>query len=279
MNDTTSVRGRSPGRQGINRTSRISAARSEKALHAFLAKEMRSLSAVPSRTKRSAARLTLVSAMREGLLPPGAGLPPEKELAVILDVSLGTVQAALQQLQQTGTIIRRRGDGTRVASVEPLSDLIWHFRFRDKETSHPLRFVKRTVDVTEDNAHGPWSEFLGDCPRCVRIARRMYSGANSFVYAEMYLDVTRASGLGSIDPAELDTVNIRPYLEETFGIRTAWARHTIAVRSLTRKEASGFGLDGKAQYFEIHAKAFAADGTPVYFQRIFADCANYILDF
>ena len=245
----------------------------------FLAAQMRIHSATPRRSKRSAARLALVAAMREGYLGPGAMLPSEKALTAILDVSLGTVQAALRQLQQSGTIIRRRGDGSRVASVEPLSDSIWHFRFIDKATGHPLRFVRQAVEVDRVTGAGPWTEFLGECSSLVRIRRRMTMSDGSLIHAEMYLDERVVTGLADIDPQELEMVNIRPYLEETFGLFTAGARHTIRTTKPGRRAAADLGLEPGQRYFEIHAKAFTAERAPAYFQRIFALCADCVLDF
>lgn len=218
--------------------------------------------------------------MREGYLGPGAMLPSEKALTDILGVSLGTVQAALRQLQQSGTIIRRRGDGSRVASVEPLSDSIWHFRFIARATGHPLRFVRQAVEVDRVCDGGPWSDFLGDCSSFVRIRRRMTMSDGSLIHAEMYLDEAALAGLADIDPQELEMVNIRPYLEETFGLFTAGARHTIRLTTPGRRFAADLGgLEPGQRYFEIHAKAFTAERAPAYFQRIFARCADCVLDF
>ncbi|MET9340952.1 PLP-dependent aminotransferase family protein [Nonomuraea sp. NPDC003804] len=54
----------------------------------------------------------------DGLLPPGAPLPPDRVLAGGLAVARGTVVAAYDLLQQEGRVVRRRGSGTRVASAD-----------------------------------------------------------------------------------------------------------------------------------------------------------------
>ena len=91
----------------------------------------------PARTKRSAVRLAIARAMRDGVLKNGDMLPPERRLAEIFGVSVGTVQAALQQLQQRGEIVRRSGYGTRVVLDDSFSSAIWHFRIVDCASGRP----------------------------------------------------------------------------------------------------------------------------------------------
>ncbi|MEV0201563.1 PLP-dependent aminotransferase family protein [Nonomuraea sp. NPDC050691] len=54
----------------------------------------------------------------DGVLPPGAPLPPDRTLAHRLAVGRGTVVAAYDLLQQEGRVTRRQGSGTRVAPLE-----------------------------------------------------------------------------------------------------------------------------------------------------------------
>ena len=250
-----------------------------RSLESFLRKQMRTLLAIPGRTKRTAARLALVAAIREGHLGPGARLPPETALTEMLRVSLGTTQAALRQLQQTGTIVRRRGDGTRVASAEPLSQTVWHFRFLDKTTLRPIRFQAQDVEISATTAPGPWSDVLAAADSYIRIARYMRMSDGSRVFAEMFLDQAHTSALLATAPEELDMINIRPYLEETFGLETARARHIVRTTTLAAATARALGLEPATTYYEIHAHAFSGDGTPVYFQRIYAKSSHYALDF
>ncbi|GAA2074189.1 PLP-dependent aminotransferase family protein [Streptomyces albiaxialis] len=53
----------------------------------------------------------------EGVLRPGAALPPDRALAAALAVGRTTVVAAYEALRQEGRIVRRQGSGTRVADV------------------------------------------------------------------------------------------------------------------------------------------------------------------
>jgi len=248
-------------------------------LPAALAQLMKETRADPGRTKRSAARLAIVKAIRNGILCPGDYLPPETQLTSIFGVSLGTVQAALRQLQQTGTIVRRRGAGSRIASTEPLVRDVWHFRFLARTNDQPLRMMDETVWIDKIEDQGNWSDFLGIHPQYIRIRRKLIMQNGMIAGAEMYLDAALAPGLEDIDPSELGMINIRPFLEDQFGIATASANHVVQTRMLDRGEAATFGLPVGAEIFEIHAKAYSSAQQPVYFQRILADVTACKLTF
>jgi DNA-binding FadR family transcriptional regulator len=65
----------------------------------------------------------LGTAIRLGLLAPGARLPPERELADELHISRSTLREALTTLTQSGLLVaqRGRGGGTFVAEEPPLA--------------------------------------------------------------------------------------------------------------------------------------------------------------
>lgn len=66
----------------------------------------------------------LGSAIRIGLLPPGAKLPPERELACRLGISRSTLRQALTTLVQSGHLVSLRGrtGGTFVADQPPRAE-------------------------------------------------------------------------------------------------------------------------------------------------------------
>ncbi|HKF82457.1 MAG TPA: FCD domain-containing protein [Solirubrobacterales bacterium] len=66
----------------------------------------------------------LGSAIRLGLLVPGAKLPPERELAERLRISRSTLRQALTALTQSGHLVSMRGrsGGTFVAARPPLAE-------------------------------------------------------------------------------------------------------------------------------------------------------------
>jgi GntR family transcriptional regulator len=59
---------------------------------------------------------SLLSRIESGELPPGARLPPERELGQTLGVTRATIREAFNVLEDRGLLIRRQGQGTFVTT-------------------------------------------------------------------------------------------------------------------------------------------------------------------
>lgn len=70
----------------------------------------------------------LLSMIREKRLRPGDKLPPERELAVLMDVSRPSLREALRTLSVMGVIELRHGSGIYVTRLEP-ARLVEHLDF------------------------------------------------------------------------------------------------------------------------------------------------------
>ena len=230
----------------------------------------------PRETKRSALRLVLMSAIRDGTFKPGDRLPPEAEMAARLSLAPGTVQRALGQLQDLGLILRRRGDGTRVADSEPMGPNVWHFRFRVKETDRPLRITSTRIEVLRTNDTGPWSGHLGDGSYI--LIRRQMCGDGVNVGAEMYLPASLLN-IDAIEISELQGVNLRMHLEGMLGRRAQPPENRLGAMNLSLRHAAMFDLTPDMPVFHIAARTILNDGAPFYFQNIYAPSELLTLEF
>ena len=88
----------------------------------------------------------ILQTIRLGLALPGDQLPPERELASMLDVSRDTIRLAISSLVDAGYLIVKRGryGGTFVAETLPTQPLRMG---RDGELTHNIEF---THDELED---------------------------------------------------------------------------------------------------------------------------------
>ena len=91
----------------------------------------------------------LLLMIREKQLSPGEKLPPERELAAMLNVSRPSLREALRALAIMNVIEMRQGDGTYITSLEP-ELLVEHLDFvlsLDDSTFLQLFEARKIVEV------------------------------------------------------------------------------------------------------------------------------------
>ena len=221
-------------------------------------------------TKRAALRIAMVNLLTENLRKPGDKLPAESLLTRRMGVSLGTVQSAYSQLRENGLIVRRRGDGTRVADRRQTRGKIRHFRIPAPGGGYlAARLEKNWIE--QETATGPWDDFLGHPASCTAVRRHLThgnpGGQDIEIYADMYFDTARAPGLAGMQAEELRFTNIRPILEHRAGVKVARLTNRIRLCRMDGATRAGAGLPPKGAYFEISVRASTAQGDPVYFLR------------
>lgn len=234
---------------------------------------------VAGATKRSALRTAIVHAINSGAFPAGKRLPPETALAEGLELSVGTVQAALGQVQDLGLIERRRGDGTRVRKEHgEFGPGIWHFRMYNLETGQPARIINQEIEILQTDATGPWSMHLGEGIDYTVIRRSIDMTGGVRIGAEMLLDANLISSR-AISPGSLRLANLRTVLEEKLQISTMRVCHRVRREQLSSRASALYRLDFDIDILRVEARTYLANDRPFYFQTIYAPAAQVALEF
>ena len=144
--------------------------------------------------KRARLHRAMLKMIDHGFWNPGDRLPTDLELTERLPLSLATVQAALQLLADQEIVVRKKRNGTFVASEEHLSRMLIFFRFVDPDSVRPLVVEERERAVAETGERGPWSDFLGIRDRYVQWSRTLEIGGEFMVRSEFYFLQPEASG-------------------------------------------------------------------------------------
>lgn len=229
-------------------------------------------------SKRNALRIALVWAINADRLKPGSRLPPETALARDLGISLGTVQAALRQVQDLGLIERRRGDGTRVSAGTKFSPTIWHFRMHLVDTGEQFRIMHQEVEVLQSTEQGRWSEQLGALPSFLVIRRQIEGTEGIRIGAEMMLDPALVPP-HLISASELRLTNLRTVIEQKLKIRAAGAKHRVRYENVDPRKLATFGLDLHQRTLRVDARTVLTDGRPFYFQTLYVPADQIELEF
>jgi DNA-binding transcriptional regulator YhcF (GntR family) len=108
--------------------------------------EIDPVSAVPTFEQMRAQIAGLVAT---GALPPGTRLPPIRQLAGDLGIAPGTVARAYRELEQSGLLVSRGRDGTRVT-----------------DRAERAAGIVEALDVDDDGVPLTWTDSVlaGRCP-------------------------------------------------------------------------------------------------------------------
>jgi GntR family transcriptional regulator len=182
--------------------------------------------------------------IEDGHWTPGDRIPPEAEMVGILEMSLGTVQKALGILAETGQITREHGRGTFVAGGKVPEEDVLYFRFLADDRTSLLPVFSRVVELGVTEETGPWSDFLVDSRRFVRIRRFMSVNHEFDIYSEVYFSAERFGEVATYPPRSLDGALIYRLLAERFNAPTHRVAQHMGCGRLpdTACRALGLGL-------------------------------------
>jgi len=155
-----------------------------------------------------------------GYWRPGERLPSEQDLTTVFPVSLGTVQLALRKLAQQGIIVRRRGDGSRVADVDDTEETDWHIQFLADDGKTFLPVAIHVLSIDEIFESGEWSNFLAPAPAYIQINRVISISDEFNVFSRFYLDGRKFRPILDLSPETLSALTMRRILHDRFNAPT-----------------------------------------------------------
>jgi GntR family transcriptional regulator len=214
--------------------------------------------------------------IESGALARGGRLPTETELGKQYGASRNTVRDAIKMLITRGLVETRPGQGTLV--IEPPTPIVSTLTGNPEtgETNVYIDEVRRTGrKYSQDEPK------VGTEAASAEVARGLGVEAGTYVVTRHYqrfIDDTPWSMQTTFYPMSLVTKGaerlIEPpdiaegavaYISKACGIKQAWYRDTIAVRTPDENEISFFQLppDGRVSVFEIYRVAFDEANKPI----------------
>lgn len=171
----------------------------------------------PKRNKLYHAMLKMIE---QGFWYPGDRLPTDIEFTEFLPLSLATVQAALKLLAEQEILVRKKKQGTFVASEDHLSRDLVFFRFVKPGSSALLDIKDVNYSVEETGDQGPWGDYLGQRDRYIRLNRTLEIEGEFRVRSEWYFANPRLRVLLDFQPESLQGIAVRTLLHLRFGLPT-----------------------------------------------------------
>ena len=221
---------------------------------------------------------TIVSAFREGVLVPGAKLPPEQVISRNLRVSLATVRKCFTHLAQSGVISRIHGRGTFVLSGELGDSDLWHYRFRDPGKPGFMPIYNRILErrIITDRDVGP---LFGDATASlVYIERAVNLGVRFVCYSQVYLPSEKFAPIMDEPVTELERVNLKDVLTREFHAPTLRMDQYLRIAPVPENAWEVMNVEPGAATMLLRAVGYTFEDQPISYQRIWIPETEYELD-
>jgi len=201
--------------------------------------------------------------VRTGALPVGSGLPSERDLADMLNISRSTVKRCYDELRRARLLLSKgRRSGTVVQGVPHAAPALRDLKSFSDETQEmceqmpAARVLERAIvsDRTVASMFNRTSD--GEFLRLVRL--RMTDGApmsREVAWYDLSLAPQMATWHGEGCPYT--------FLREHCNLNPAWARQSIEAVTSSREEAEAFGFTAPAPCLLVKRQTHTADNQQV----------------
>lgn len=208
------------------------------------------------------------SAIASGTLTPGDRLPTEREVCEMFGVSRMTVRQALQSLERSGSVVRRKGrtGGTFVAEVPIDRDLstltsLWQ-KLREQGHETEMRVLSNRLCVPTSAA----AVALGLSPddAGVEITRVRLADARALSIERSILP---AATFASLVQMSLDR-SLFDLLEEQFSIYAEQVVTRVRAVLAAKEDAAILGVDVGSPLIELENIAHTPEGVAFMYEKL-----------
>jgi len=195
-----------------------------------------------------------------GELRPGDAVPSERELARVHDVSLMTARHALASLEEQGTVERRRGVGTFVATPKihfnKLMSYTEQMGSRSLIPCSKVLLARIIDDEHEVNARLA----LSPNSRVVKIERLRHASGEPFALETCYLSAAQFSGLLT---APLHRESLFATLERDYNVELGYADEEVDSTAADPRTAELLGVPKLEPLLRIRQVIYSTKGVVI----------------
>jgi GntR family transcriptional regulator len=204
-----------------------------------------------------------------GELQPGDRLPPEQELCKTYDVSRTVVRQTLQEMENKGLIIKRRGKGSFVAKPKIRESLVQKLTgFHQDMVEQGLTPRTEVLHHEVEPAKAAVAMHLDLKPGTpvFNIERLRFVKDEPIVLVRTYLPYTLCPGLADVN---LNDRSLYAALEDDFGLMLSYGQRTIEAVVAGEREAKYLGVNQGSPLIVLESVSFLHDGTPIEYFHAF----------
>jgi GntR family transcriptional regulator len=206
----------------------------------------------------------LLEEIETGQWDPGSSIPPERRLAEIHKVSIGTVKKAILNLVNEGYLYRKQGSGTFVAGTDLRRESLRYYRFlanfRGEEAKIKIKFLK----LNEIDGLIPINQYLKirKNQRLYELKRIFLSGKKPIIYTISYMPEKMFPKLNEFSKHKFEAVPIFISLEKNYGLPTIFNRELFGAVPADKEVASRLEIKEESPLLLIEMLAYTYQERP-----------------
>ena len=199
-----------------------------------------------------------------GRYPMGQALPAEKDLSKELDVSIGTLRKAVDELVAEGIVVRRQGRGTYVAEHD-LKRLLYYFfhvvkHDIDKKVNPKVELVSLT-SATANKEEATKLNIKEGSP-VWRLVNRLYLEGKCVMIDQITLDKKRFQKLTRADYVNREG-SIYQLYQMQYGQTVVRSSERLRAGLATKQHAEWLGMQPHAPVLIIRRVALGIQDDPI----------------
>ncbi|HKM79651.1 MAG TPA: GntR family transcriptional regulator [Candidatus Acidoferrum sp.] len=192
-------------------------------------------------------------------LRPGDGVPSERELARIHDVSLMTARHALATLEQEGIVERRRGVGTFVSAPKIHFNKLMSYTEQMGSRSMPVGSKVLFMRIVE-NEEATARLSLSPKSRVLKLERLRHAAGEPFALETCYFPAKQFAGLLS-EP--LERVSLFAILERKYNVKLGYSDEEVDATAADPRTADLLGVPKRGPLLRFRQVIYSAKGTVI----------------
>ncbi len=239
------------------------------AIRQFFAEQSRLLPNAAHMPSYKVLELVITAGIDRGLWKAGDALLPERKLAELCQLSVGTVKRAMLELVHQGKLYRRQGSGTYVAGPSFTRQNRRYYLFlRDfgaeaSPNAVTLHSVNRVPAAPEMAAHLQLS--AGE--ELFEVVRLFAEDGAACVLGRSYFSASRFARLDAVPRKRFENVPLFLILEDDYNVSSGKADELFGVAAAREEDAELLAVPVGAPLLLIQSLVYTSGGQPFEYRR------------
>jgi GntR family transcriptional regulator len=169
--------------------------------------------------------------IEDGVWAPGEPIPSSRNIAETYDVSMGTVQKAVANLEKEKYLYCVQGKGTFVGTTAINKESIRYTLLREDFEGNDLQFKIKLIGIDKVDGFQPANRFLKIAKNeaLYRIRRVFVSSSGPIVYAISYLPCSMFEGFEAKAAKSLSRTTMYEAIEMEYGLPTVKNKELFSI--------------------------------------------------